>query len=234
MKILAIIPARGGSKGIPKKNVELLNGNPLIAYSIEAALKSRYVNRVIASTEDQEIAEISRRYGAEVIDRPKELARDDSPIIDAIFHVLDFLEKAGYVPDVVVLLQPTSPLRNADDVDNAVNLFLSSGCGSVVSVCEFKHTPYWGFKIENGYLKPLFAEAYLKRRRQDLPKAYIPNGAIFIARPDTLRKYKSFYCPKTIPYIMPLERSIDIDDETDFMLAELIMKEYKLDKNKKL
>jgi len=228
LKTLTVIPARGGSKGIPRKNIRLLNGKPLIAYSIEAAFKSRRANRVIVSTEDQEIAEISKRYGAEVIDRPKELARDDSPTIDAVLHALGLLEEGGYMPDVVVLLQPTSPLRNAEDIDNAIELFLSRECDSVVSVCEFKHSPYWSFKIENGYLKPIFGENYIKMRRQDLPKAYIPNGAIYVSTPETLRKYKSFYCPKTVPYIMPLERSIDIDNEIDFILAELIMKKYKL------
>jgi len=228
LKIIAIIPARGGSKGIPRKNIKLLNDKPLIAYSIEAALKSRRVNRVIVSTEDREIAEISKRYGAEVIDRPKELARDDSPTIDAILHALGLLEKSEYIPDVVVLLQPTSPLRNAEDIDNAIELFLSNDCESVVSVCEIERSPYWSFKIENGYLKPIFGGNYVKMRRQDLPKAYMPNGAIYIATPETLRKYKSFYCPKTVPYIMPLERSVDIDNEIDFMLAALIMKKYKL------
>jgi CMP-N-acetylneuraminic acid synthetase len=229
-RIIAIIPARGGSKGIPRKNVRLLNGKPLIAYSIEMALKSRHINRVIVSTEDQEIAEISKKYGAEVIIRPKELARDDSPTIDVVFHILDFLEKEGYKPDVVVLLQPTSPLRNAEDIDNAVKLFLSNNCDSVVSVCEVEHSPFWSFKIENGYLKPIFEENYIKMRRQDLPNVYVPNGALYVSTPATLRKYKSFYCPKTIPYVMPLERSIDIDNEIDLMLAELILKKYKLER----
>lgn len=224
-KFIAIIPARGGSKGIPRKNIKLLGGKPLIAYSIEAALKSK-IDKVIVSTEDEEIAEISRRYGAEVINRPKELARDDSTRMDVVFHALDDLKPKNYNPDIVVLLQPTSPLRRAEDVDNAIKLFLNSNCGSVVSVCEMEPPPYWSFVIEEGYLKSLFDERYLRMRRQDLARAYIPNGAIFISRVQTLYKYREFYCNYNIPYFMPIERSVDIDNEIDFMLAELLMKKY--------
>jgi CMP-N-acetylneuraminic acid synthetase len=228
-EIIAIIPARGGSKGIPKKNIKQLAGKPLIAYSIEAALKSKYIDRVIVSTEDEEIAEISKKYGAEVVDRPKELAKDETPTIDVIFHFLEILKMKNYNPDIVVLLQPTSPLRSAEDIDNAIKLFLDSDCESIVSVCEVEHPPYWSFKIEGGYLKSLFGDEYLRRRRQDLEKVYMPNGAIYISTPENLRIYKSFYCPRTIPYIMPVERSVDIDNEIDFMIAELVMKKYELE-----
>ena len=226
---LAIIPARGGSKGIPKKNIRLLAGKPLIAYTIEAALKSKYIDKVVASTEDEEIAEVSRKYGAEVIKRPEELARAESPTIDAIFHALEVLKTENYTPDIVILLQPTSPLRNAKDIDNAVELFLDSDCGSVVSVCEVEHSPYWSFKIEKGHLKTLFEEEYGRMRRQDLPKVYSPNGAIYVSTPEILHNYKDFYCNYIIPYIMPIERSVDIDNEVDFMLAELLVKKYGLD-----
>ena len=222
----AIIPARGGSKGIPKKNIKPLRGKPLISYSIEHAKKSKYINKVVVSTEDEEIAEISTEYSAEIIERPKELAKDESPTIDAIFHALAVLKTENYNPDIIILLQPTSPLRNAEDIDNAMELFLNSGCESVVSVCEVEHSPYWSLKIEDNHLKPIFGEKYLEMRRQDLPKVYMPNGAIFISTPENLRKYKSFHCPKTIPYVMPLERSVDIDKEIDFMLAELLMRWY--------
>ncbi len=227
-KILAIIPARGGSKGIPRKNIRLLSGKPLIAYSIETALQSKYIDTVVVSTEDEEIAEIARIYGAEVIMRPNELAKDDSPIMDTIFHVLETI-KMNY--DIVVLLQPTSPLRNCIDINNAIELFLNKNCESVVGVTE-NLSLYWSFSIEEGYLKPIFGNKYLKNRRQDLPKTYVPNGAIFISTPITLQKYKSFYCQKTIPYIMPRERSVDIDDEVDFKLAELLIK-IKENKNEK-
>lgn len=226
-KILAIIPARGGSKGIPRKNIRLLAGKPLIAYSIETALQSKYIDTVVVSTEDEEIAEIARIYGAEVIMRPDELAKDDSPIIDTIFHVLESL-KTNY--DVIVLLQPTTPLRNYMDIDNAIELFLSKKCESVVGVTE-NLSLYWALNIEEEYLKPIFGNKYLKNRRQDLPRIYEPNGAIFISTPITLKKYESFYCQKTVPYIMPKERSVDIDDEIDFKLAELLIKR-KEDENK--
>ena len=222
-EILCTICARGGSKGIPRKNIRLLAGKPLIAYSIEVALESKYIDKVVVSTEDEEIAEISREYGAEVIERPEELAKDDSPTIDAIFYTLEVLKTGNYEPDITILLQPTSPLRNAEDIDSAIVLFLDADCESVVSVCEFEHSPYWCFEIEEGYLKSLFGDEYLRRRKQDLEKVYMPTGSMYISTPENMRKYKSFYCPRTTPYIMPPERSIDIDNEIDFMLAELVM-----------
>ena len=232
-KIIAIIPARGGSKGIPRKNIRLLAGKPLIAYSIESALKSKYIDKVIVSTEDEEIAEISKLYGADVIKRPINLAGDDILTIDVIFHVLDSLENKKYNPDVVVLLQPTSPLRNTKDIDEAVKLFLENNCESLVSVCEMKHI-YWSFRIQGKYLESLFGEDYLKKRRQDLDRIYIPNGAIYISTPKILHKYKSFYCKKMIPYIMPIEKSIDIDNEMDLEFAEfLLRKDYDKNKNRK-
>jgi CMP-N-acetylneuraminic acid synthetase len=225
-KIVAIIPARGGSRGIPSKNIKRLFGEPLIAWTIKQAKKSGYLDEIIVSTEDEEIAEISRKYGAEIIKRPEELAKDESPTIDAVFHVLEILRTENYNSNIVVLLQPTSPLRTAKDIDNAIELFLNSNYESVVSVCEIEHPPYWSFKIKGEYLEPLFGNEYLKMRRQDLHKTYMPNGAIYISTPQILYKYRSFYCEKTIPYIMPAERSIDIDTEIDFMLAELLMRKY--------
>ena len=139
---------------------------------------------------------------------------------------MEVLRAENYNPDIIILLQPTSPLRNAEDIDSAIELFLNSDCESVVSVCEVGHSPYWYFEIEDGYLKSLFGDEYLRMRRQELEKVYMPNGAIYISTPENLRKYKGFYCLRTIPYIMPPERSIDIDDATDLMLAELLMKRY--------
>ena len=228
-KILAIIPARGGSKGIPRKNIRLLAGKPLIAYSIETALKSKYIDRVVVSTEDEEIAEISREWSAEVIKRPKELARDDTPTTDVIIHVLDSLRKEEkYIPDVVALLQPTSPLRTNKDIDDSIEFFLNcQNCLSLISVTEFDHSPFWAMKVENNFLKPIFSEKYFRMRRQELPKAYRPNGAIFIAPPKVLYKYRTFYTPKTLAYVMPPEKSIDIDTEFDFLLAEFLINKSK-------
>ena len=191
-KILVIIPARGGSKRIPKKNIRLLAGEPLIAYTIETALKSRYLNRIVVSTEDEEIARISKKYGAEVIKRPKILAADKAKTVDAISHVLKILERKKYIPDLIILLQPTSPLRTADDIDKAIDIFLQNKCESVVSVCEMEPSPYWFFGIKEKYLKPILGRKNLLKRSQDLPKIYVINGAIYITTPNILKRYKSF------------------------------------------
>jgi CMP-N,N'-diacetyllegionaminic acid synthase len=227
MDILAIIPARGGSKGVPGKNIKLLAGKPLITYSIEAAIESEYINRVVVSTDDDEVAQVSKRYGAEVIKRPGKLAQDDSLTIDAVIHVLNAIEKEGYSVDIVVLLQPTSPLRTQEDVDSAINLFIENmdKCNSLVSVCEFDHSHYWSLKVEGDYLKPNFGEEYFKMRRQDLPKLYMPNGSIFISKKESLLNSKSFYNGNTIPYLMKTEASVDIDTIMDFKLAGLILED---------
>lgn len=224
MNILALIPARGGSKGIPRKNIKPLTGKPLIAYTIEAA-KSKLINKVVVSTDDDEIAHISKQYNAEVIKRPKYLAQDDSKTIDAVSHVITTLEEDGYFPDIVILLQPTSPLRTLEDVDSAIKLFIKNmdNCDSLVSVCEFEHSPYWSLKVEDDYLKPNFGEDYFKMRRQDLPKLYMPNGSIFISKKKSLLTSESFYNGNIIPYFMKTKESIDIDTILDFKLAELIL-----------
>lgn len=225
MEIIAIIPARGGSKGILRKNIKEIVGKPLISYSIESAIKSEYVDKVIVSTDDSEIAKVSIEYGADVIKRPEHLAEDNSLTIDTIIHSLDYFEEEYCVPDIVILLQPTSPLRKTYDIDNSLKLFMENECNSVISVCKIEHSPYWSLEIEENYLKPKFGQKYFKMRRQELPKLYMPNGAIFISTPKNLKNYKTFYLDKTLPYLMPIERSVDIDTELDFKLAELILSE---------
>ncbi|EHP89549.1 acylneuraminate cytidylyltransferase family protein [Methanotorris formicicus] len=229
MKILGLIPARGGSKGLPRKNIKPLLGKPLIGWTIEYAKNSKYIDKVVVSTDDEEIAKVSKECGAEVpFLRPKELARDDSPTIDAIIHAINWFEERGMFFDILVLLQTTSPLRTTEDIDNAIELFLNNKEAlSLVSVKENEHPPFWSLKIENRFLKPLFGEEYFRKRRQELPKSYMPNGAIFISYVNILKEYKTFYTPKTIAYIMPPERSIDIDNEFDFLLAEFILKNKK-------
>ena len=226
MKILAIIPARGGSRGVPGKNIRLLNGKHLICHTIEEALKSKFLHRVIVSTDDAVIASISEKCGADVIQRPAELARDDSPRIDAIFHVIDSM-KDYMPPDIVILLQATSPLRNTEDIDAAIELYYNCKCDSVsvISMCKVDHSPYWCFKFDDDHeFKPLFGDEYLRMRRQELPEIYRPNGSIYITSLSNLNKNKEFYCDYIIPYIMPVERSIDIDEEIDFMIAEQLIK----------
>lgn len=222
-KILAIIPARGGSKRIPRKNIKLLARKPLIAYTIEAALKSNYLDKIIVSTEDEEIGKVSKRYGATIIKRPQKLATDKANTIDVAFHVLDVLREKKYIPEIILLLQPTSPLRNTNDINNAIELFLKNKPKSVISVCESRETPYWMHKIDDKYIKPLMGLKNYNRRRQDLPKTYIENGAIFIISLEELYKNKKFLTDKTLPYIMPQERSIDIDNSTDLLLTEILI-----------
>lgn len=172
---------------------------------------------MVVSTDDEEIAEISKRYGAEVVMRPEELSGDKANKRDIVFNCLKG-------EDIVIVLHPTSPLRTADDIDKAIELFRSNECESVISVCETN--PYWSFKIKE-YLEPVLEWEYFETRRQDLPKTYAPNGAIFISTPKMLDRYKSFYTDEILPYIMPVERSVDIDTEFDFWLTEQILKKEK-------
>jgi len=223
LKVVAIIPARGGSKGVPRKNIRVLAGKPLIAYTIEAAKKSRYIDHVAVSTDDEEIAMISEGYGAEIIKRPKEYATDHSLTIDVILHAIDEFKKHGYIPDGIATLQPTSPLRTSGDIDAASEIFINSDCTSVISVCETKHSPYWMFTIENGYLNPLFDRDNFNMRRQDLKKIYQPNGAIYMSTPKNLKKFHGFYPNEILPYIMKQENSVDIDTHLDLKLVELLM-----------
>lgn len=223
-KILAVIPARMGSKRLPEKNIKVLNGKPMIVYTIDAIKKSHYINRFIVSTEDKIITQIAQSNGAEVILRPTKLARDDSPTDDVVINVLEQLQKKEqYVPEIIILLQATSPLRTTEDIDTAMKIFLGSSGVSLISVTEYDHTPYWAFRIEKGFLKPEFASGSLKRS-QDLPKLYRPNGSIFIIRLDSFLKHRSFYTKQNLSFIMPRERSIDIDDEFDFSIAEFLLR----------
>jgi len=228
-KILGIIPARLNSKGIFKKNIRLLAGKPLIAYSIETALKSKYLERVIVSTDSEEIARIARKYGAEVpFIRPKKLAQDNTPMIDVVIHAFNFIKTIEYYePEWIVLLQPTSPLRTADDIDNAIELAIKHNADSVVSVCECESNshPYWLKKIENGKLVSFIKTKKKYPIRQLLPVVYRLNGAVYIVKSQILKKFKSLYGRNTIPYIMDPTRSIDIDTPLDFKFAEFLIKE---------
>ena len=232
MKIISIIPARGGSKRIFRKNLKKLDAKPLITYTINEALKLKKINEVIVSTDDNEIAKISKELGANVILRPKELAEDDSPVIKAVIHVMEQLKEKYDQSTLIILLQPTSPLRTKDDIEKCIDLFFNNECESVLSICELSHPPEWNLKIKRGFLKPLHGYINFEKRTQDCEKVFIANGAIFIATLETLQRYNSFLTKKTIPYVMPIERSIDIDNEIDFILAELLMKNKSYNKNK--
>jgi CMP-N,N'-diacetyllegionaminic acid synthase len=219
--VLAIIPARGGSKGVPRKNIRELAGKPLIAWTIEAAKQSAYIDRLIVSTDDWEIAEVAKRYGCEVpFLRPRELAKDDTPGIAPILHALETLPSY----DLVVLLQPTSPLRTTADIDGCIEKCVSKQANACVSVTVADKTPYWMYLLSSSdTLEPVIPGGQTVLRRQDAAPVYVLNGAVYVACADWLVQSKSFLEKETIGYVMPVERSIDIDNELDFYLAETIM-----------
>lgn len=218
MAILGLIPARGGSKGIPRKNIGLIAGKPLIAWTIEAALESNRIDRVVVTTDDSEIAEVARAHGADVpFLRPAELALDETPGIDPVLHAVDALP--GF--EAVVLLQPTSPLRTAHDIDAAIALADAEGGSNVVSVTQAKHVE-WTFPMNpEGILE--VGELDGTTRRQDLPVRFSLNGAIYAATIERLRQHRGFLIPGTLGYAMPAERSVDIDAPADWRLAELLL-----------
>lgn len=227
MNVVALVTARGGSKGLPGKNVRLLGGKPLISWSIEAALRSTNVARVLVSTDDPVIADAARQAGGEVpFLRPPELARDDSPHIDVALHALQWLaETAGTMPGYLLLLQPTSPLRRTEDIDESVAIAARRGAVAVVGVTEAPSHPLKTFRLDDaGTLVPFVDSPIAYKRRQDLPLALAENGAIYLTRTDVLRSSRSFVPPGSVPYVMPAHRSIDIDSALDLALAELVLR----------
>lgn len=213
-KVLALITARGGSKGLPRKNVLLAGGKPLVAWTVDAAVSSGRVDRVVLTSDDHEIMAAAMAAGCDVpFCRPAHLASDVATSIDVVLHALDQLP--GY--EYVVLLQPTSPLRTAADIDAAFELMLERGASSCVSVCEADQSPYWMYSVAAGNkLQRLLPNVDGVTRRQDLPPIYVLNGAIYIAQIDWLRANKSFVGMDTVAYLMPKERSLDIDTAQDF------------------
>lgn len=225
--VLAVIPARGGSKGIPRKNIKKLCGKPLIAWTIEEGLKSKYIDKLIVSTEDEEIALLSRKYGAEVpFLRPKELSYDDTPGIEPIIHSIKWMEQnAGIEYNYICVLQCTSPFRKSEHIDEALETLAKKNGECIVSVCESEISPYWMKKIENGILKDFMNNVQFYARRQELPKIYRLNGAIYAGKTSFVLKNKSWYGDNTLPYVMQRHDSLDIDDMLDFKIAELLMEE---------
>lgn len=218
-KILGLIPARGGSKGIARKNIIDVGGKPLIAWTIDEAAKSKYIDRLIVSSEDREIIETAVKYGCEApFVRPAALALDETPGIDPVIHAIETV--AGY--DYVVLLQPTSPLRLAEDIDCCIEACFEASADSSVSVAPVAEHPYLMFKtLAGGRLSPLYNEKPI--RRQDLPAFYILNGAVYVARCDWLKKSRSFTGGNTVAYIMPRERSLDLDTKHDLMILNAVI-----------
>lgn len=219
--VLAVIPARGGSKGLPRKNIKTMAGKPLISWTIEAAQASAYIDRLVLSSEDEEIIEVAHSFGCEVpFVRPAELAEDESSGIDPILHALEQLP--GY--DVVVVLQPTSPLRTTTDIDECLRFFQAAHAQVCVSMTEADKKPHWMFFLSTDHhLQPVIKQDEIGARRQDLPEVYLPNGALFIASSEYLLRSKSFYTDQTIGYLMPKERSYEIDDLIDFKICEYLL-----------
>ena len=225
-RFLAIIPARGGSKGIPNKNIMDICGKPLIAYSIEAGKKSKYIDEIIVSTDSEEIKVIAAKYGAVVpFLRPKQLSNDSAKSIDLVLHAIEFYKNINIGFDYIVLLQPTSPLRNFAHVDEAIEKLMESNGTSLVSVRETDENPVLMRTIENEKLKEVISFEGPNLRRQDLPRFYIFNGALYINSNDMLITKKRFIDEDTVPYVMNKESSVDIDTMLDAKLVELIIKE---------
>lgn len=230
--VLAVIPARGGSKGVPRKNIRPLAGKPLIAYTIETALAaSSCFHRVVVSTDDEEIAEVARQYGAEVpFLRPAHLGGDHVPMAPVLQHAVHYVEKEDDITlDWVMVLQPTDPLRNTEDIEAALALAEDGACDAVISVVQvFSVHPILMKRIEEGRLVPYCIEEKEGTRRQDYdPPAYMRNGAIYLTRRDVLMTQNSIWGDHIRPYVMLPERSVGVDSELDFRLLELLMNEHR-------
>ena len=221
-KILGVIPARGGSKGLPGKNIRVLAGKPLIAWTIEEAKKSACIDRLILSSENQEIIRVAREWDCEVpFVRPVELAADETPGIEPVLHALEALPESY---DYVVVLQPTSPMRTVIDIDNCIRMCMENGMHSCVSVTAVDKSPYWMYKLdESDRLIPLFPDMSLTPRRQDLPVVHAINGALYVAECSWLKMNKKFIADETIGFVMSKERSIDIDTELDLNFLEFLL-----------
>ena len=221
MKLLALIPARGGSKGICRKNIKPLAGKPLLGWTIDTARQAGSVDRIVVSTEDDEIAAIARDLGAEVpFMRPEALSLDDTPGVEPVIHALEQLLEV----DWVLLLQPTSPLRSVEDIEGIVRLCLDRDAPSAVSVTAVNKHPYWMYHCnKQGHLQPVIPDQPEITRRQDLPSAHILNGALYLAQRDWLLEQRRFVGPGTLGYIMPQERSVDLDTARDWDWVEFLI-----------
>ena len=229
LNIIAIIPARGGSKGIPGKNIKNFEGKPLISHSIEYAQDGKLINEIYVSTDDEQIAHISKTAGAKIIKRPLELATDTSTTESAIKHALNNIDN---LPDIIVLLQPTSPLRTVNDIDEAIEELYLKSADSIVSVSECEHNPLWSNTLpENNSMKHFIKEGKENIRSQYLEKHYRLNGAIYAVNTSFFKSSQNFFGDNTFAYHMPAEKSIDIDTLSDFICAEAIMT-YNISKKK--
>jgi CMP-N,N'-diacetyllegionaminic acid synthase len=222
LSVVAIIGARGNSKGLPRKNVAPLGGRPLLEWSIAAAAESVYIDGVCVTSDDAEILAVAEATGdVTIVHRPDPLATDTARVEDAILHALDTLEEKF---NLVVLLQPTSPLRTASDIDGTIEACISAASPAAVSVTTPSKSPYWMCTMrENGTLKRLIETDLPIHRRQDLPEAFAYNGAVYVARTEYFCEHQTFFGTDTVGYFMPPERSIDIDTELDLKIAESVI-----------
>ena len=227
MNILGIIPARGCSKGIPEKNLRKIDKKPLIQYTIETAKKSK-INKLIVSTDDQKIVDLSKSLKVDVsFLRPKSLSQDNTPTINVIKHTLKFLSKNNYYPDIVVVLQPTSPFRTVQIINDSIDMLQKTSATSILSVSKNKHTPFTAFSYKSTYLKPFVKKFEKYNRRQLHPTLYYPNGVIYTFWVNTLSKYDSLYGPRIKPLILDEKQSIDIDNVYDVFMTEMTMLHWK-------
>ncbi len=222
--ICGVVPARGGSKGVPGKNVRTLLGRPLICRTIQAAQASTELGRLLVSTDDDEIASISREAGAEVpFKRPAEISGDASTTFEVLRHAVMWVEQQSQVRiDAVVTLQPTSPFRRAEHIDAAIRLWRESGAPSVISVCRAEHSPYWMGQLEGNLFLPLLGEVHRHPQRQALPDVFRLNGAVYVTSRKTLLEEGRILGEGTRAIVMTEDESLDIDTELDFTIGELI------------
>jgi len=231
MKVVAIIPARSGSKGIPLKNIKKINKKPLIQYTIDVAKKCKMIDRIIVSTDDTKIRNICKKLGAEVpFLRPKEISKDGTSMEKVISHAIKFLESELYVPDIIIILQPTSPFRMNEKIDKAIRIFLKSKSTSLVEVKETKNHPYKSFKMKNNFLFPINKNFEKHHARQKLSDIFYPTGSLYIFWNKTLKKYNSIYGPKILSYLNN-DETVDIDTPFDFFMAKMMIKFWKFEKN---
>lgn len=228
-KIICIIPARGGSKGVPKKNIKKLAGKPLIAYTIEQARQSKYIDRVIVSTENNEIADIAKKYKAEVpFFRPKKLASDSVATIDVLLHVIDWVNKnEKFDFDILVLLHATAPFRSVRDIDDSIKMMVEKKADNVFSVTEAQRNPYFNMVEVDKKGRVALSKKGAFLTRQSAPKVYDMNASVYVWWKDVLQKEKGIFLKNSRIYIMPKNRSVDIDDDMDFKFAEYLKSKQK-------
>ncbi|WP_230457146.1 cytidylyltransferase domain-containing protein [Leptospira santarosai] len=226
MDCIAIIPARGGSKRLPKKNLLPLIDKPLIRWAIDEAKESGIFERIIVTSDDEEILEISKQSEVDFVKRPTEISTDISTTYEAILHLLECQKKNNLFPSHFVVLQPTSPLRTAEDIKNAYKEFINSKADSLISVCITEHSPLWSNTLNETLSMDRFLDKnILNVRSQDLPTYYRINGAIYMAKTQSYVNHKGFFMPNSRAFIMPQERSIDIDSLLDFQIVETILRQ---------